>query len=56
MPVNQKLMQSLIKKYGEKKGKRIYYAMEQEGHKATKPKAVKKAKREDAITKAMLGK
>ena len=50
MPVNQKLMQSLIKEYGKEKGRRIYYAMEQKGDPATK---VKRGK--DAITKAMRG-
>jgi hypothetical protein len=43
MPVNQKLMDELIKKYGKKEGRRIYFAMEQKGHKATKPSAIRKA-------------
>ena len=36
MPVNQKLMQRLIKEYGEVKGRQIYYKMESKGHPATK--------------------
>ena len=28
MPVNQKLLNSLIKKHGKEKGERVYYAME----------------------------
>lgn len=46
MPVNQKLMKKLIEKYGEEEGRRIYYAMEQKGHKATKPSAIRKAMKE----------
>jgi hypothetical protein len=29
MPVNKKKMAALVKEYGEKKGKEVYYAMEQ---------------------------
>ena len=45
MPVNLSLMRKLKKRYGIKKGKRIYYAMEAEGHKATKRVAVRKSRR-----------
>lgn len=47
MPVNQDLMQSLIKKYGKKKGREIYYRMESKGDKATKKSAIKKAMKGD---------
>lgn len=43
MPVNEKLMAKLVKKYGKKKGKSIYYGMEAKGHPATKPSAIRKA-------------
>lgn len=43
MPVNPTLLQKLIEKYGEEEGRRIYYAMEQKGHPATKSSAIKKA-------------
>jgi len=45
MPVNVTLMRRLKRKYGKKKGERIYYAMEAEGHPATKPAAVRKSRR-----------
>lgn len=44
MPVNQSLMRSLKKRYGAAKGERVYYAMEREGHPATKKAASRKAK------------
>lgn len=58
MPINESLMRKLKKQYGAKKGERIYYAMEAEGHAATKPKAVRKSRRHknrggNAITEAM---
>lgn len=28
MPVNKSMMQSMIKQYGKKKGKEVYYAVE----------------------------
>lgn len=56
MPVNRKLMASLVEQYGEEEGKRIYYAMEEEGDPATKPSAVKKAQRDSPISRAMKGK
>lgn len=31
MPVVEKLMKSLVDRYGEAEGKRVYYAMEAEG-------------------------
>jgi hypothetical protein len=31
MPVNRSLLKKLIEKYGEEKGKEMYYAMESEG-------------------------
>jgi hypothetical protein len=31
MPVNQKLMDKLKAEYGDEKGERVYYAMENEG-------------------------
>jgi len=31
MPLNLSLMKSLVKKYGYKKGKDVYFAMENEG-------------------------
>lgn len=46
MPINQSLMKSLIKKYGKKKAKEIYYAMESSWDKATKPAAIKKSKKD----------
>ena len=49
MPVNLSLMRRLKKQYGVKKGKRIYYAMEAEGHKATKQVAVRKSRRKKTI-------
>jgi hypothetical protein len=39
MPVNEKLMANLVKQYGPEQGKRIYYAMEQEGRTGRKPKS-----------------
>jgi hypothetical protein len=36
MPVNKTLAKALIKKYGPKKAKEIYYAMESEGKPAFK--------------------
>ena len=52
MPINKSLMEELIKKYGPKKGREIYYKMESKGDKATKPAAVKKS-RKGPISKAM---
>jgi len=46
MPINISLMKKLQRQYGAKEGRRIYYAMETEGHKATKPAAVRKSRRE----------
>jgi len=45
MPINQSLMRALKRRYGKKKGERIYYAMEAKGHPATKPAAVRKSRR-----------
>lgn len=45
MPVNKNLAKNLIKKYGAKKGKEIYYAMENEKSKAFQ-KGLRTAKRE----------
>lgn len=45
MPVNPELMAALQKKYGGKKGKSVYYGMENKGNPSTKPAAVAKAKR-----------
>lgn len=45
MPINESLMRSLKKRYGAKKGERMYYAMESEGHPATKETAVRKSRR-----------
>ena len=38
MPINQKLMRRLVEKYGEKRGKSIYYALEQKRRSARKRK------------------
>jgi hypothetical protein len=43
VPINKKLMASLVERYGKKKGERVYYAMENEGHPATKQGAIAKA-------------
>ena len=36
MPINQKMMKSMQKQYGKKKGKDVYYAVEQKQKKAKK--------------------
>lgn len=53
MPVNKSLAKSLTKKYGAKKGKRVYYAMENSRGKTGKAfkKGLKTAKREGHTTK-----
>jgi len=38
MPVNRKKMAALKKEYGEKKGKDVYYALEQKAKKKKKAK------------------
>lgn len=50
MPVNKSLAASLKKKYGAKKAKQIYYAMENKGSKGFK-KGLKTAKKEGHTTK-----
>jgi hypothetical protein len=45
MPVNKHLAQNLKKQYGEEAGKKIYYAMENQGKPAFK-KGLKTAKKE----------
>lgn len=45
MPVNKTLAKALVKKYGAKKGKEIYMAMESEG-KTTFKKGLKTAMKE----------
>ena len=50
MPVNKSLAKSLIKKYGPKKAKEIYYAMENEGKPAFK-KGLDTATKEGHIQK-----
>ena len=37
MPINQSLMAALIKRYGAKKGRDIYYAMESKDDARIKP-------------------
>ena len=41
MPVNRKKMAALKKEYGDKKGKEIYYAMENKAKKKSKKKTGK---------------
>jgi len=50
MPVNKNLAKALVKKYGEKRGKDIYYAMESEKGKAFK-KGIATAKKEKRTLK-----
>jgi hypothetical protein len=50
MPVNKNLAKALVKKYGEKKGKEVYYAMENEKKKSFK-KGMKTAKKEKHLVK-----
>ena len=38
MPIDEKKMKALIKQYGAKKGKDIYYALEQKSKKKSKVK------------------
>lgn len=40
MPINKKMMSALTSKYGKKKGKNVYYALEQK-HKRKKSKQKK---------------
>lgn len=42
MPINESLMKNLLKEYGNKKGKEIYYAMEQKRKMKEKIAAKKK--------------
>jgi len=44
MPINKDLYNSLTKKYGAKKGKKVYFAMENKGSKSFK-KGLATAKR-----------
>lgn len=44
MPINKKMMAALKKEYGAKKGKSIYYAMENQGKTGHKKKKAKKKK------------
>jgi hypothetical protein len=44
MPVNPKLMRALKARYGDREGESAYFAMENEGHPSTKPKAIRRAK------------
>lgn len=41
MPINQSKMKALKKEYGSKKGKSIYYALEQKAKAKSKPKRKK---------------
>lgn len=41
MPVNQKKMKAMKKEYGSKKGKQVYYALEQKQKSKQKPKGKK---------------
>lgn len=50
MPINQNLMRALQKKYGEEKGERIYYMMENRG---VPPFGHKKKKLTDLQTAAL---
>jgi hypothetical protein len=50
MPVNRTLARALVKKYGNKKGKEIYYAMEME-HKPSFKKGMATAMKEKHILK-----
>lgn len=50
MPINQSLMRALKKKYGEKRGEDIYYAMENAG---VPPFGHKKKKLSDLQTAAL---
>lgn len=50
MPVNKSLAKALVKKYGPKKGKQIYYAMENEGKPSFK-KGLKTAEKEGHVLK-----
>jgi hypothetical protein len=50
MPINQSLFKSLVKKYGYKRGKDIYFSMESEGKPAFR-KGLKTAKKEGHIVK-----
>lgn len=38
MPINKGMMRELVKEYGEKKGKEVYYAMEQKRKEAKSKK------------------
>lgn len=51
MPVNRKKMRALKEQYGEEKGERIYYAMEEKEKKRKR----KKGKKRDAIDQAVKG-
>ena len=42
MPVNQKKMAAMKKEYGAKKGKQVYFAMENKAKHASKTKSVKR--------------
>lgn len=48
MPINAPLMKSLKKSYGTKKGKSVYYAMENKGSKSFK-KGLKTAKKQGRV-------
>ena len=45
MPVNKKMMASMKKEYGAKKGMSMYYAVEAKQKAKAKPKAKPKAKK-----------
>lgn len=45
MPINKSLYKALVKKYGAKKGKSVYFGMESEGKSSFK-KGLKTAKKE----------
>lgn len=40
MPIKKKLMNNLKKKYGEKKGKDVYYGLEQKARQETRLKKI----------------
>ena len=50
MPINKDLYNALIKKYGPKKGKEVYFGMENKGSKAFK-KGLATAKRKGRVYK-----
>lgn len=54
MPVNEKIMAKLVAEYGPEKGKRVYYAMENEGKipGMKKPPASKKRGAKKPTTRA----